>query len=291
MSPRVSVIIPHYNDLEGLDACLTALTAQTCPADTFEIVIADNNSPQGAAAVEAAINGRARLVIITEKGAGPARNGAVAAARGEILAFTDADCRPAPNWLEVGLAALSRHDIVGGRVDVFVTDPQHPTAAEAFDALFGFDNQAMVLDKGFTVTANQFCARALFNSVGGFMTGVSEDVEWSHRARAKGFTLGYADDAIVDHPARKTWEELEAKWLRVDSETFQLHLMYGKSRAVWLARCLALPASAIFHTPKLLMFKKLPLAGRFRGVGMLFRVRLWRSLNCLRLLRSAATSS
>jgi GT2 family glycosyltransferase len=144
-----------------------------------------------------------------------------------------------------------------------------------------------VLEKRFTVTANQFCYRSSFALVGGFMTGVSEDVEWSHRAQKAGLTLGYEDSAVVDHPARTTWKELEAKWRRVDSETFQLHLLYKRSRITWLIRCLALPFSSVVHTPKLLMFKKLPFLTRLRGVWTLFHVRLWRSGNCLRLLRAS----
>ena len=86
-TPHVSVIVPHYQDLDGLALCLAALDAQTYPRDRFEIVIADNNSPCGLEAVEKVIAGRAKLVSVLEKGAGPARNGAVAASRGEVLAF------------------------------------------------------------------------------------------------------------------------------------------------------------------------------------------------------------
>src|SRR5688572_18224951 len=93
-TPQVSVIVPHYGDLANLDRCLSALVRQTYPRERFEIVVADNGSPQGEAAVLQAIAGRARLTIVAEKGAGPARNGGVAVSQGRILAFTDADCRP-----------------------------------------------------------------------------------------------------------------------------------------------------------------------------------------------------
>ena len=63
--PFVSVIVPHFNDLGGLVLCLADLERQTWPRDRFEIVVADNASPQGEAAVAAAIDGRARLVIVT----------------------------------------------------------------------------------------------------------------------------------------------------------------------------------------------------------------------------------
>lgn len=280
--PRVSVIVPHYRDLRGLDACLTDLLEQTAPP--FEIVVADNNSPEGEAAIAAVVRGRAKLTIVTEKGAGPARNGGVAAATGDILAFTDSDCRPARDWLERGLAALADYDLVGGRVDVFPEHRDRITPAEGFDIVFGFDNRGYVLDKKFTVTANLFCRREVFDSVGGFLSTVSEDVEWSHRAQSKGFTLGYADAAVVNHPARRTWEELLAKWRRVNSETHQLHVMYRRGSLRWLARCLALPLSAVVHAPKILLARQLPPAARGPAVLMLFRLRVWRSLDCLRLL-------
>jgi glycosyltransferase involved in cell wall biosynthesis len=103
---KVSVIMPHYEDLDGLRKCLAALDAQTYPRHDFEIVVGDNGSPSGPDNVANVIAGRARLVTIGERGAGPARNGAVAASSGEILAFTDSDCVPEPQWLSAGLAAL-----------------------------------------------------------------------------------------------------------------------------------------------------------------------------------------
>lgn len=284
--PRVSVIVPHYRDLRGLDACLTDLLAQS--VRPFEIVVADNNSPEGEASIQAIVRDRAKLVIVKEKGAGPARNGGVAVATGDILAFTDSDCRPARDWLEQGLAALERHDLVGGRVDVFPADAHRITPAEGFDIVFGFDNRSYVLDKKFTVTANLFCRREVFDAVGGFLSTVSEDVEWSHRAQAKGYTLGYADAAIVNHPARQTWDDLVTKWRRVNAETYKLHVMYRRGAARWLARCAALPLSALVHAPKILLAPQLPPAARGPAVLMLFRLRFWRSLDCLRLMSARA---
>ncbi len=82
------------------------MAAQTYPRDGFEIIVADNASPEGEAAIAALIAGRAELTIVAERGAGAARNGGAAKARGEILAFTDCDCVPEPRWLEAGVAAL-----------------------------------------------------------------------------------------------------------------------------------------------------------------------------------------
>jgi len=284
-SPEVSVIIPHYRDLKGLDLCLKALEAQTFPRDRFEIVVADNNSPEGEAAVAAAIHGRARLVVVTEKGAGPARNGAVAASAGAILAFTDSDCVPEPQWIEAGLEGLKRFDIVGGQVTVLLADPPRMTPEEAFERVFAFDFKTYIEKKGFTGAGNMFCARTLFDQVGGFRPAVSEDLEWSQRATGKGFSLGYAPEARVGHPARRTWAELEGKWRRLNAETWAL---WGDRRGRtlrWIVKALALPLSAVAHTPKVFASRNLSTFGqRLAALAVLYRLRFWRCGHSFALL-------
>jgi GT2 family glycosyltransferase len=283
--PAVSVIIPHYSDLKGLNLCLEALERQTFARERFEIVVADNASPEGEAAVSAVIAGRARLVVVREKGAGPARNGGVKASKGEILAFIDSDCQAEPEWLAEGLRALDNYDFIGGRVKVLVDDLQRMTSAEAFERVFAFDFKTYITKKGFTGAGNLFCPRSLFDQVGGFRTGLSEDLEWSHRARAAGFRLGYAPRAVVGHPARRTWPELRAKWRRVNVETWGLSAGAKNRRLKWLLRNLAMPISALVHSPKVLASRELyTLRQRVQALGMLYRLRLWRLFDSLRLL-------
>jgi GT2 family glycosyltransferase len=282
--PQVSVIIPHYQDLGGLEKCLAALDRQTLPRDRFEIVVADNNSPVGLDAVAAVVGERGRIVTGLEKGAGPNRNAGVAASRGETLAFIDSDCVAEPAWLERGLAGLAGFDFVGGRVTVLVDDPARMTATEAFETVFAFDFESYINRKGFTGAGNMLCSRRVFDAVGGFSNGVSEDVEWSRRAVGKGFRLGYVADAIVGHPARTTWPELRAKWRRVNAEMFKLACRSSGGRVGWFARCLALPASALVHTPKVVASDRLPgPRERLLAIGMLFQMRCWRALDGLSL--------
>lgn len=286
--PHVSVIVPHYNDLASLDRCLSALQAQTYAPDRFDVIVADNMSPVGADAVKQTIAGRARIVSVAERGAGPARNGGVAVARGQILAFTDSDCIPAPEWLAEGVAALKRSDFVGGGMRVLVGDEDHVTGAEAFELVFAFDNQAYVERKGFTVTANLFCPAALFAQVGGFRVGVSEDLEWSHRARDAGFKIGYAPAALVAHPARRDWKELSAKWRRLNAETFGIVAARPQGRGRWLARSLLLPLSAVAHTPRVLTSPRLRSPRqKLRAMAMLYRLRFWRAFDAVGLLARA----
>jgi GT2 family glycosyltransferase len=284
--PKVSVVIPHYRDVENLKICLAALAAQSYPQESFEIIVADNGSPD-AEAVQNAVAGRARLVIAQERGAGPARNAGAGAAGGDILAFIDSDCVPEPQWLAEGVAALSRFDFAGGRVTVLIADPSRMTGVEAFEKIFAFDNEAYVTRKGFTGSGNLFCPRALFEKVGGFRVGVSEDVEWSHRATANGFRLGFAPNATVGHPARRTWPELRAKWKRLTLEAYLLAMEKSGGKARWLLRSLLLPPSALAHTPRVLRSPSLGMDRKLAATGVLFAIRCWRFGECLRLLLSS----
>ena len=282
-APQISVIVPHYEDLARLSDCLDALTRQQGDLD-YEIVVSDNMSPSGEAAVLAAIAGRARLVFASRKGAGPARNVGVAQSRGRILAFTDCDCVPEPGWLAAGIAALEKHDFVGGRMTVSVPDPKHMSGAQGFERVFAFDNRSYVIDKAFTVTANLFCTRALFDKVGEFRTGVSEDLEWCHRARDAGYRSGYAGDAVVGHPARANWSELVRKWHRINAETYGLYADKRLGRVKWTVRSLALPASILAHTPKVLTSGQVPgLGNKARALGTLVAIRSWRLVDSVGL--------
>ena len=281
-APGVSVIVPHFSDLKRLDLCLAALSGQTYPRDRYEIIVADNASPEGERAVAKTIAGRATLVLVRERGAGPARNGGVAAATREILAFTDCDCQPEANWLAAGVAALANYDFVGGAMRVLVDDPARPTPTEAFELVFAFDNETYVTRKGFSVTANLFCWRGVFDRTGGFRAGVSEDVDWSSRAIKAGFTIGYAGAAVVGHPARKTWAELIAKWRRLTAESYALIATHPAGRTAWLLRAVALPASALVDSPRVFFSRKLTATGpRFAALRILYALRCWRSANAL----------
>ncbi len=275
--PTISVIVPHYNDLANLSRCLDALDRQTMGGPEVEIVVADNQSPQGEAAVAEVIGGRAKLVSVAERGAGPNRNGGVAASTGRLLAFIDSDCVATPRWLEEGVRALEHHDFVGGRVSVLVDDPEHMTPTEAFETVFAFNFEDYIQRKGFTGSGNLFVSRRVFDAVGGFRAAVSEDVDWSHRARAMGFRLGYAPEAEVGHPARRSWHELMAKWRRVNREMYLLAADQPRGRLHWLARTWAMPASALAHTPRVLTSRDVPnMAARIAALGVLYRLRLWR---------------
>ncbi|HXE26145.1 MAG TPA: glycosyltransferase [Roseiarcus sp.] len=285
----VSVIVPHLDDYDNLDACLALLGEQTFPKDRTEIIIADNGSSRGPDALRELVGARGRIVEVEERGAGPARNAGVRASRGEALAFLDSDCRPDRRWLEEGLAGLRFSDFVGGRVDVLVGDKRRMTAAEAFESVFAFQNERYVKRRGFTVTASMFVPRSVFDAVGPFENGVPEDIDWCRRARAKGYRIGFAPRSIVEHPARRTMDELERKWRRLTLEWFTAARREGKGRAPMMAHewggLLAIAPGAL----ALLTTRRLSGArDRILAIGVLARIRAYRFMVAHRAILGSA---
>jgi glycosyltransferase involved in cell wall biosynthesis len=278
--PKVSVIVPHYNDLAGLGLCLDALDRQSFPRDDFEVIIGDNASPCGIAEVERVARGRARVVLVEEKGAGPARNGAVLHARGEILAFVDSDCVPDPEWLAVGAAAVRPGHFVGGKV--FVIRPQKElNGAQAYELLFAFDNETYVRKKNFTGSGNLFVTKTDFERVGPFRVGVSEDKEWSHRALQSGMTIGYAEGAAVGHPPRDDFSALLGKTRRIEKELFLYAMERRGGRAKWMLRSLLMPGMILKEGARVARAPEV--AGvRLKALGAVVKLRLWRSAAGLR---------
>jgi glycosyltransferase involved in cell wall biosynthesis len=101
--PFASIVVPAYNAGATLDDLLQSLLSQTYPRDRLEIIIVDNNS-QDDTAYRAS---RYPVTVLHERhiqSSYAARNRGIAAAQGDIIAFTDADCVAHPDWLRYLLA-------------------------------------------------------------------------------------------------------------------------------------------------------------------------------------------
>jgi GT2 family glycosyltransferase len=286
--PAVSVVIPHYNQLEALARCLVALSRQTMPRERFEVIVADNNSAAGVEAVVAAVGAiapDATVVAAPQQGAGPARNAGAAYARGATLAFIDADCLAEAEWLAQGVAALDGFDYVGGRVITTIAEPREPTPAEAYEAVFAFNFKKYIEEDKFSGSGNLFVPRAVFERVGPFRAGVSEDIDWCRRANAMGFRLGYAERAVVSHATRREWRELKAKWDRIIPETVRLARERPGWRRRWLLYAATVAASPLVHWWAVLRCPRLVGSrAKTRGLSGLLQVRLYRGYRMICLM-------
>ena len=208
--PFVSVVIPVYNDNDGLVRCLGAVLGQDYPADSFEIIVVDNASHPAIDLPES--NPKlppVNLVVEKKPGSYAARNRGIASAKGEVFAFTDADCLPAKNWLKSAVNRLTgepRNIILGGKISVFSAVPEKPTCIELYDMNFGLRQVRYVQVYGFAATANLIASKRVFKIVGKFNSELKSggDHEWAMRAAAKGYQIVYAPEVEIFHPARRS---------------------------------------------------------------------------------------
>jgi GT2 family glycosyltransferase len=282
-APYVSVVVPHYNDLDALSVCVASLRRQSWPAERMEVIVADNNSACGLEAVRK-VAGAYRVVEAPIQGAGPARNAGAAVARGEILAFLDSDCDPRADWIENGVRALAAYDFAGGHVVTTARDPWRPTAVEAWELVFGFDFERYILVEGYTGSGNMWVRKEVFDAVGGFRAGVAEDMDWSFRATAAGFRLGYERRAIVSHLARSDWNGLLKRWRRVLAEHYRLTREKPIGSLRWVLWTLGMPLSIGPHAVRVLRSRRLHgLRCKLSAIAVLVVFRLWRTSYMVRL--------
>lgn len=103
--PRVSIVMPCYNAQGFVAEAIDSVLAQT--VQDFELIVVDDGSTDGSAAVLAGYGERIRVIRQPNRGVSTARNEGVAAARGELLAFLDADDYWAGDFLESMLAGMA----------------------------------------------------------------------------------------------------------------------------------------------------------------------------------------
>ena len=212
---RCSVIVPVFNGARVVDACLDALAQQTVPLAQFEIIMVDDGSSDGTAERVAEWAGRHSYVavaVLRQGHAGPAsaRNRGALAARGPILLFTDADCRPVPGWMAALLAGFDTPDPPAGLMGVYRTDQTDLAGRFAqleFEDRYARMSQSQQLDVVATYSAA--FQRDLFLAEGGFDPGFpkanNEDVEFSYRLSEQGHQMRFAPGAQVYHHHAKTW--------------------------------------------------------------------------------------
>jgi glycosyltransferase involved in cell wall biosynthesis len=120
--PTVSVVVATLNRSHYLRRCLAALTRQSAPVDGFEVVVVDNGSTDDTPAVVGEFRGHARNVSYVREdrtGLSAARNCGVRESRAEIVAFTDDDAVPDPDWVE---RIAGRYTTLGADVAVLGGD-------------------------------------------------------------------------------------------------------------------------------------------------------------------------
>lgn len=212
---RMSIVTPCLNGASYIGQYLEAVLNQDY--GDYEIVVVDNGSSDSSRELlEVASETDRRLRLITYfdvPSSYAARNAGVAVCKGKILAFTDIDCRPSPEWVSQLVDAFERQPqlaVLSGAVELYPKYEQ-PNIYEQVDIAINIDQEAYSLsERG--ATANLAVKREVFDALNGFEPVVSGgDLEFCARAIASGHRFAYCKEATVRHPARNSWSQLSQK--------------------------------------------------------------------------------
>jgi cellulose synthase/poly-beta-1,6-N-acetylglucosamine synthase-like glycosyltransferase len=213
----VSVVVPVYNGRDTIRKCIEALLVQDYPQMLFEVFVVDNNSADGTDKIVR----QYPVTLLYERQrqtSYAARNRGIRAARGDIVAFTDADCVPDPTWVSQLVAAFSRPSIagVGGRI----LDAEAVNNVERFIAEVQPLRNAQRLEGSYhvsVVTANAAFRRSVLEALEGFdrrmRTGGDLDLSWRIQRENLG-EIVYAPNAIVLHRHRSTLRDMYRQFHR-----------------------------------------------------------------------------
>jgi glycosyltransferase involved in cell wall biosynthesis len=233
--PSVAVVIPIYNGEADLPDLLDCLRSQTYPAHLVEYLLVDNGSDDRTLALLQAHPFIQALRETQIQSSYAARNTGIRAATGSIIAFTDADCRPQPQWLAELVQPFidPAVGLVAGEIKALPGDTLLERYADRHETL----SQKHTLAHPFCPygqTANLAVRRAIFAQVGLFRpyltTGGDADMCWRIlRQENTRWQLKFSPDAIVQHRHRATLAELQSQWQRYGRSNQYLHELHGIS--------------------------------------------------------------
>ena len=203
---QVSVVVPVYNGVDTIGACVDSLLAQQFPSAAYEIIVVENGSTDATSAIVQRLP--VRLFHSQLRGPAPARNLGIAQSRGDIVAFTDADCVAHPQWLVHLVAPYSDPAVggVGGAIQAYGHTQRNVVELFA-DANAPLVNYVSGQDEFLPhlYTPNASYRKALLEQVHGFNPRLltTEDVDLSWRVQLETCAkLSYAPEAIIYHRHR-----------------------------------------------------------------------------------------
>lgn len=256
---RVSIVIPARDEEANLGRTLAALYDQAPAGVELEVLVVDDGSTDDTVAV--ALGTGARVILLgprslagTGGSPGAARNRGAQAATGDPIVFLDADCEPAPGWLDALLAAhMAGERVVGGSLDL---PPGMPATARC-DHYCGSYHMHPDLPAGTVpnhTPANLSVRRKVFLSTAGFserlpVSDGHEELRWQAQLARAGVPIRFEPGARVLHHNRIGVGNLLRRNYRWGYSAIESKAAAGVSR--W---------SGLFRRPALLVAASFPLA-------------------------------
>lgn len=203
--PRVSVVVASYNGGKTLRACLESLKDVQYP--DYEVILVDDGSTDDTPSIAGDFPW-VKTIRQENRGLSAARNAGIEAATGEVVAFTDSDCRVDADWLKYLVHDLVTSDFVGMGGHNFLPPDDSPKAA-AVMAAPGGPIHVMLTDREaeHIPGCNMAFYREALREIGGFdpvFRKAGDDVDVCWRLQQRGHQLGFSSSGFVWHYRRST---------------------------------------------------------------------------------------
>jgi glycosyltransferase AglI len=232
MQPLISIIVPVYNDPEGLKETLSSLVIQEFDKSHYEIIVADNGSTDNT--INIASNfvknypGLVKLIIEDKiQSSYAARNKGIQNSKGEIIVFIDADMKTYPDFLRKIYSFMSDEKVkyAGFNVEMELKDK---SIAGLYDKITGFKIKDSIEGRQFVSTNCLTAKREIFDEVGFFDERLISggDREFGQKVLKYGYKQFFIKDVIVMHPTKTSIESLYKRHFRLGRGIFELYYYY-----------------------------------------------------------------
>lgn len=213
----ISIIIPMYNAKDDLEILFSCLEKNDFHKGD-EIIIVDNGSNDGSFEIcKKKQNENPNLYRVLKydmvASSYAARNYGVLNAKGEVLVFTDSDCKPTSKWLSSIRENISSRNVLAGRIQLDIVDVH--SVWEVFDTIAHLQSEKNAKNNS-VATANMAVSKLDFDNVGAFEERFSGgDYVWSQKAANEGLVVKFVPEMLVHHPTRKTYKAIQTKQRRI----------------------------------------------------------------------------
>lgn len=260
---RVSVLIAARNEAANIGTLLDALLAQAYPSELLEIIVIDDHSTDGTAAVVERYAPRVRLLVLNESEPlnsykKKAIAEGIAMATGELVVTTDADCRMGPHWLVTVVAYYERHQLCMVSSPVLYSDEKNAfEETQTLEFLYLIGLGAAGIGNGHPSTcngANLAYRRDVFYEMGGF-AGIDDLASGDDELLLHKVAEKYADrigfckstEAVVYTDAKPTLRELLSQRRRWASKStkYKDKSVVALGVSIWLFNALLLIAGVL----------------------------------------------
>jgi glycosyltransferase involved in cell wall biosynthesis len=204
--PMVSVVVASFNGARTLKACLESLSRLRYPS--YEVVLVDDGSTDSTPHIASLYPNVRYLRHPQNQGLSAARNTGISAARGEIVAFTDSDCRADEDWLYylVSELLMGRFVGVGGHN---LLPPEDSSVAAAVMVSPGGPAHVMLNDRlaEHIPGCNMVFYKWALTEINGFdpvFRRAGDDVDVCWRLQERGYQIGFSPAGFVWHYRRST---------------------------------------------------------------------------------------